>query len=381
MLRIKTLVVSAVFIILGGFSPPGAWGVEPEYEEGADRKVFWHGYGELHYNIPKTGSQLPSGSDSARMDFHRMVWGLSYHFDDRVSLHTEVDFEHAAQEMELEFAYLDFLVRPAFNVRAGAVLMPVGPLNEFHEPTLFYSVERPYVQAYIIPTTWGEGGVGAFGSLPGGFRYRLYGVSGLDAAMFTNPSQGIRPGRGKLDNANSEDLAVVGRLEYLGIPGLEAGGSFYWGGADTAKNPDLGGAAVRILEGDVRLRKAGFDLRGVLAQVVLDDAEKINAEANNSANGKEMLGWYLEGAYDLLGLLAPDLDQSLVGFVRYEDFDTQKSMPTGYTADARNDREVITGGLAYYPISNVAVKADVEVWKDGTDASASRFNLGAAYEF
>ena len=89
-------------------------------------RLSWHGYGELHYNNPE-GSGVPDDADAAIMDFHRMVWGLSYQFNDRISLHTEVDFEHAATEIELEFAYLDFLLTPAFNLRAGSMLMPVGP--------------------------------------------------------------------------------------------------------------------------------------------------------------------------------------------------------------------------------------------------------------
>ena len=96
-------------------------------EEGGElgQRLSFHGYGELHYNDPR-GSTVPKGSDVAQMDFHRMVWGLGYHFNDRISLHTEVDFEHAARELELEYAFLDFLINQAVNVRAGAMLMPVG---------------------------------------------------------------------------------------------------------------------------------------------------------------------------------------------------------------------------------------------------------------
>lgn len=354
-------------------------GREADGAEGGDHaggRVTWHGYGELHYNNPKTGSKVPKGSDPAAMDMHRMVWGLSYQFNDRISLHTEVDFEHAAQEMELEFAYLDFAITPAFNVRAGSLLMPVGPLNEFHEPPLFYSVERPYVQAYIIPTTWQEGGAGVFGSL-GGLKYRVYLVSGLNAAKFS-PEQGLRPGRGRVNNAPSEDLAVVGRLEYVGLPGVNLGLSAYQGGANPAKNPAITGAGVRILEADARLRAAGLDLRGVVATVAVDAADQISAVTAKTI-GDQMLGWYVEAGYDVLRLFGRD--QSFVPFVRYEAFDTQRSVPAGLTADPTNDRTITTAGVAYYPIPDVAIKGDWENWKDGTDDSGNRFNLGVAYQF
>lgn len=341
-------------------------------------RLRWHGYGELHYNNPG-GSGVPDNADAAIMDFHRMVWGLSYQFNDRISLHTEVDFEHAATEIELEFAYLDFLLTPAFNLRAGSMLMPVGPLNEFHEPTLFYSVERPYIQRTIIPTSWQEGGAGIFGSVPAGLKYRLYVVSGLNAEDFTS-ANGIRNGRGHVAEAPSEDLAVVGRVEYVGIPGLEIGASLYQGGANVTKNPNLEEAGVGILEGDIRFRKAGVDLRGVVASIQIDGADQISV-VNGQTIGDEILGWYVEGAYDVLRLLARGSNQAVVGFVRYEDFNTQESVPTGFTADSANDRQVLTTGLAYYPIPDVAVKADVERWEDGTDASGTRVNLGVGYQF
>jgi hypothetical protein len=341
-------------------------------------KLSFHGYGELHFNSPE-GSGVPDDNNPAIMDLHRMVWGVSYQFNDRISVHTEVDFEHAATEIELEFAYLDFLVTPAFNVRTGSMLMPVGPLNEYHEPPLFYSVERPYVQRTIIPTTWQEGGVGIFGSVPAGLKYRVYLVSGLNAEGFT-ASNGIRNGRTHVAEAPSDEFAIVGRLEYVGLPGVDLGLSVYQGGANTTKNPALGDAGVGILEADARLRMAGLDLRGVVASINVDSAAEISTFTGEDV-GEEMMGWYLEAAYDFLKLLTPDSNQSVFAFIRYEDFDTQKSMPTGFTKNPANERQVMTVGVSYLPIPDVAIKADLESWEDGADNDGSRFNLGVGYQF
>jgi hypothetical protein len=94
-----------------------------------------------------------------------------------------------------------------------------------------------------------------------------------------------------------------------------------------------------------------------------------------------MMGWYLEAAYDVLKLMAPSTDQSVVAFLRYEDFNTQESMPSGFTEDPANDRQVTTVGVAYFPIPDVALKADLENWEDGADNDGSRFNLAVAYQF
>ncbi len=372
--------------------------MKPEGELKLPGKLSFHGYGELHYNSNKADANVPAetGKDSAaRIDFHRMVWGLSYHYNDRISVHTEVDFEHAANEMELEYAYLDFLVNPAVNIRAGSMLMPVGPLNEFHEPPLFYSVERPYVQNAIIPTTWQEGGAGIFGSPLPGLKYRLYLVSGLNATKFSD-SSGIRGGRGKVAGGSGsvasvppvtgDELAVVGRLEYTALPGLTLGGSAYSGGANQEADPVLDGVGVTILEADIRYRKFGLDLTGVYTQIDIDDAEKINSKnslTGNKSIGEKLVGWYIEGAYDLLRPLALKSEKRLMAFVRYEQINTQDEVPTGFTANPKNDRQVITYGLAYYPIADVAIKADAEKWENeaATDNDGNRFNLAVAYMF
>ncbi|MCG3114741.1 MAG: hypothetical protein LLH30_03580 [Candidatus Manganitrophus sp. SA1] len=363
----------------GGRSLPPEPGVGEDQGEETTPRLTFHGYGEIHYNNPETGSTVPDGDAPAQMDSHRLVLGWSYAFSDWIQLHAEVDFEHAAQEMELEFAYLDFLIHPAFNVRGGVVLMPVGPLNEFHEPTLFYSVERPYVQAYIIPTTWQEGGAGIFGEPLPGLNYRVYLVSSLNAEGFTART-GLRSGRGKAAEAPSDDLAVVGRLEYVGIPGLDVGLSAYQGGANATNNPALGDASVGIWEGDVRVRMAGADLRAVYVQVNVDDADNISTVTSQTI-GEEMIGWYVEGAYHFLRLIAPRSPYDAVVFVRWEAFNTQEQVPSGLTADPTNDRQVLTYGLAYYPDPQVAVKIDREVWEDEADNDGSRFNVGLAFMF
>jgi len=110
-------------------------------------EISFHGYGEIHFN-----NSLEDGG-TAKMDFHRMALGWMVPLSETIIFDGEIDFEHAATELELEYAKIDFLFNEAFNLRAGAMLMPIGSLNEFHEPVNYYSVERPYLHKYIIPTS------------------------------------------------------------------------------------------------------------------------------------------------------------------------------------------------------------------------------------
>lgn len=336
-----------------------------------EQKIHFHGYGELHYN-----STTEEGKND-KMDFHRMVLGWMYHFNDWVVLDTEVDFEHAASEMELEYAHLSFLLSDAFNVRMGSMLMPVGYLNEFHEPPLFRSVERPYVQKNVIPTTWQEGGIGIFSSSAPELNYRLYLVGGLDASKF-KASSGIRKGRGRVASAKADDLAVVGRVEYEKIPGLQLGASGYLGDAAQG-NSELGNATVSILEGDIRYRWKVFELTALIASIRVDDTDKINA-LTDEVIGERIFGWYAEAAYHFGRSFLPE-GQDIALFARHEQFDTQERVIASLTADPANDREVTTFGLVYYPVPEVALKVDLENWENGAGSTWHQFNFGVAYMF
>jgi len=138
-----------------------------EEDEDLLGKLQFHGYGELHYNNPKIDT-MSSGAGNV-IDVHRFVLGWEYEFTENLRVEAELDYEHAAKELELEEAYLEYDLLPAVSLRVGTVLMPVGPLNETHEPPLYYSVERPYVERYIIPTTWQENGLGVAGRPSEGF--------------------------------------------------------------------------------------------------------------------------------------------------------------------------------------------------------------------
>src|SRR5882672_11611623 len=156
-------------------------------EDGEDLlgKLQFHGYGEFHYNNPRIDT-MSSGAGNV-LDVHRFVLGWEYEFTENIRVEAELDYEHAAKELELEEAYLEYDLLPALSLRVGTLLMPVGSLNETHEPPLYYSVERPYVERYIIPTTWQENGAGVVGQTSKGrVRYRAYVTAGLDAVKITS---------------------------------------------------------------------------------------------------------------------------------------------------------------------------------------------------
>ena len=176
---------------------------------GITRGVSLAGYGELTYeNFKGTKDDgTPSGKRD-QADFLRSVIYLGYKFSDRVIFNSELEFEHASTgkggEASVEFAHLDFLLHPAANLRMGMVLIPMGWVNEQHEPVTFHGVLRPDVERFILPTTWRENGVGVFGEpLPGSglpllrhSRVESLGVLGGRGGAWRASERGAEPGRG-----------------------------------------------------------------------------------------------------------------------------------------------------------------------------------------
>ncbi len=340
------------------------------------------GYGELHYNEP-------DGSPHGLLDFHRFVLSVDHDFTEHLSLRSEVELEHtkveAGQsrggEIAVEEAFLEYRPSSWLGMRGGIILPPVGITNQTHEPPTFNSVERPSVETVIIPTTWSEAGAGIFGAPMGNLSYQLYVVAGLDAAGFT-AADGI--GGGKQDGFQSDasNPSLTGRVEWAAIDGVVLGGSFFAGNSSAA-NDSIGNAPVRLWSADARFSTGGFSLRWVGAVVTIGDGGLINRRfAEHVAD--RLYGYYLEGSYDILRVLTDTTAQRLNLFARYEKYDTQASLQDLPTA-SQYDRQDIIIGAAYFPVENVAIKADYVFLRNALNAglyrNTGRLDLGLGYSF
>jgi hypothetical protein len=370
----------------------GAFGLGPAAAKvyGLTRGVSIGGYGEVLYQNfdEKRDDGVPSDRTDT-IDLARAVFYFGYKFDDHFLFNSEIEYEHATTgegdeekgEVSVEFAYLDYLIRPALNVRAGLVLLPVGFVNELHEPPVFLGARRPDVEDRIIPTTWRELGFGAFGNA-GPFEYRAYVVNGLDAAGFEG-SDPLHEGRQGGSNARAEDFAVTGRLDFVGLPGLLVGASGYTGGSGQGREVDGRSidARVTLLDAHAEWRWRGIQARALTARGSIGDAAQVNALnglAGSESVGRRFLGSYVEAGYDLLfGRGAA----SFVPFARWETFNTQDEVPRGFEADPANDVRVWTFGLQYRPIPQVVVKADYQDVRNAVRTGVNQFNVALGWLF
>jgi hypothetical protein len=340
------------------------------------------GYGELLYqNFDSARDDGAASGRSDQFDLLRGVLYFGYKWNDRWLLNTEIEYEHAGSEVAVEFAYVDYLWRPQANLRAGLLLLPVGFINELHEPTVFLGANRPDVERLILPTTWRENGFGLFGDL-GPFTYRTYVVNGFRAAGFT--AGGLRGGRQSGHQARAEDLAWVGRLDFTGVPGLLVGGSAYVG--DSGQDLAAGGRQVdvgtTIFEGHVEWRWRGLEVRALGVQAGLDDVAGLNAAlglTGAQSVGEKLAGHYVQAGYDVLA--GRGGEQALIPYARWERYDTQEEVPAGFRANPANDVESLTLGVAYKPFDQVVFKADHQNYDNRAGTGVDQFNVLLGFIF
>ena len=289
---------------------------------------------EMHLNAP-----LDRVDGDPTLDFHRFVLLFSHSFSDRLRFVGELELEHAfvegledAGELELEQAYIDVLIKPSFNLRAGMLLVPVGIINERHEPPVFHGVERPFVDTVIIPTTWFDVGAGVHGRIGSSLAYRAYVMAPLDATEFT-ADEGLRGGIQKGSEANVRNVAITGRVEFTRVPGLTVGLSGWRG--DTGFNLPRLDPSVGVFELDARFRRRGFEARGQYARVFIGDAARLNDALTLSIGVSPNVARQLQGYYFEASQLfrVPRSQHEVAFFARFEDFDTQFKMPSRLSAD------------------------------------------------
>ncbi len=355
-----------------------------EVARGKKRRLAIGGYGEASF-------KSVVGDDSGQadtIDLTRLVLYLGYKFSDRWAFSSEIEFEHATTgeaaeekgEVSVEFAQIDGLFDPRLNLRAGLLLMPVGLLNEAHEPPFYHGNSRPEVERRIIPTTWRANGAGIFGSFSDRVTYRTYVVSSLDAVEFS--SSGIRDGRQSGSKERAEDFSWVGRVDFHPLSGVSFGASTYLG--NQGQNRTIAGKRrdvfAQLYEGHASVRTRGLELRGLAAVLELDDAGALSTEVGETI-AKRMVGYYVEAAYDVVQLFAPDRDDYLAPWVRYSRIDTQDDVPTGFTADESKNTELIEIGLTYKPIDRIALKLDYRTQNaQGVDLP-EELRIGGGFEF
>jgi hypothetical protein len=375
---LPAIVVAAALALLA----PGAALAQTASSATAESPTGLSGYMDFHFNKPEL--------EDGRLDFHRFVLLVTHRFSDRLRFVGELELEHGfvegledAGELELEQAYVDFLISRRFNIRAGMMLMPIGIINERHEPPVYYGVERPFVDTVIVPSTWFEAGAGVHGEVGRGWRYRAFVAAPLDARGFS-AEEGLRDGRQKGSESNIGRAAATGRIEYVGVRGLVAGASAWTGRSGFAFRPRFD-VPVTLGEIDARYTRGPLELRGQFAQIAISNTPALNDAMSRTVGVNPNIARTLRGFYGEAGYrIVPESSIGEVGvFVRYENFDTQFRMPDGYVPLKQFDRDATVFGVTYWPDPDIALKADYSAVRSqsSTIAAPNAFNIGLGWWF
>lgn len=335
-------------------------------------KLTIGGYGEIIYTNKKSKNESDNSvkGNEAKVDTLRHVVVLGYQFDPKWNLMSEIEIEHA-NSVYTEFLYLDYNKNDHLNFRAGLLPIPMGILNTKHEPTTFFSVNRPETEKIIMPTTWRENGLGIYGSY-GDFAYSAYLVNSLKGSSFTDSS--VRSGRQKGSKANADNHSYIGTINWSGISDLTLGAGAYIGEVNDGNEAHHNIYEVHGEWTINRLKLKALYTRAFIDAKTLNERNQLSGD---KSIGQEQEGGYVEAGYELFNKNS----ESLVVFSRYEMLNTQKKVPSGFKKNKENEKENITIGLNYKPMDQIVFKADYIVAKNKAKTGTDSINMGMGWNF
>ncbi len=363
------------------------------------------GYGEValtrnfysdnvyRYSHPADYKNDPS---HGRFDIPHAVIYLGYDFGKGWTLQTEIEFEHTGTgsavekeyteageweteiekggEVELEQFWIQKSFAPQFNVRIGHIVVPVGGLNNAHEPLNFFTVYRPEGEFTILPSTWHDTGVSLWGRASD-WRYEALVVAGLDAFMYDRDNF-VKHGAGSpYEFKVANRLGFAARIDNYSVQNLRLSLSGYYGqGMHNSYPNDMWNTRYADVKGHTLIGAFDFAYTGKYLTVrgnadwgYVSDAATIstvkrNLSSNNAPYRKTPVGQNafaagLEAGYDILHLCRSDAEQKLYLFGRYEYYDSY--IPAADQPDyPYTNRHRIAAGLNWLPIPQIAVKAE-----------------------
>jgi len=361
-------------------------------------KAIVGGYMDIQYRSQrKTSIENGFGGTTNGFDQQRFVPFIYADITEHVKMASELEIEHGIRETSdnelefgLEFAHIDYLVNEPFNLRAGILLLPIGKFNLLHDSPLNDLTDRPLVSQFIIPSTVSETGAGFYGTVYPGrtskLDYEFYvttGPCGYDKSgtPLVNETDGTRGARQRKCSASdgldlNNGKAVVGRVAYSPMLGVEVAGSGYYG--NSAPNGNYNPLSITAI--DWTLQRGPFEVIGEAAWAYArgnSRAIQTNTIGGGVAPGsllagiggnsgigippQRMNGFYIQGNYhfmpEFLTKLSPKRfgeGSTFTAVIRYDKVNTNQDDSNG--TGGWGNMEQISFGLNYRPIEDAVFK-------------------------
>lgn len=406
-----------------------------QHADTAGYKQFRIGsYGEMVANFKDYGINRLDGTSDGNVKTHRntisiprFIIALDYKFNSKWILGAEIEFESggtgSAMELEnrengeyetemekggevaLEQFHITRLILPAFNVRAGHLIVPVGLTNSHHEPINFFGTSRPQSETSILPSTWHSTGLEFFGSFGRGysaFDYQAMIVAGLNANGFDRDEWIVNGRQGFFEEDNFTSPGYVGRLDYRGVPGLRTGISMYYC-RDAGSNADkestyssVGRIPVAIATWDAQYQNKLITARANVIYGYIGNTAKLSYANSSLSNkspysrlvpvAKNVLSYGAEVGVNLATIVKGSMP-TIYPYARYEYYNPQYRGAATQTMDSRFEVSQWQFGLNWKALPNLVVKADYSTRQIGTNKmfgkgkynSENEFAIGVAY--
>lgn len=375
-----------------------------------------YGYGSFVYrNFDYLQNYQKDPDNRSQVDFERFVLSPRFLLTDTIKIVSEIEFEHGGTgttmeydtldefgefeaeieqggEVAVEEAYLDIYSKPWLSYRIGHMIIPVGLNTQRHLPTLQLASTRNVSETTILPDTWHESGIMAYGRFAEKYNYQAMVMTGLNSEFF-NSANWIQAGTQKqFETANADDLALALRVDYGDIVGSHIGASFYVGDSNDNRNKEQlsskGTVTIQEIHGvydenNIRLR-ALFLLGKLSASEAITKANNglPNAlEAKRSPVASEALAWFIESGYNIAPMLSHD--RAIIPFLRYDFVDSMYNTQGVVQDLARYERTTVTAGINYFITPTVVLKADYATTSNGDSSidDLSVFSMSAGFQF
>lgn len=397
------LLVAILMLAISGAFAQTSDSIKNLYQNSAEKlltangNLLIGGYGEVHYNQPFSSATINNGI----LDVHRLVMLLGYNFSSKTQFISEIEYEHVS-EVYIEQAFLQHKLNKFINLRAGLMLIPMGIINEYHEPTTFNGVERPLVDSKISPTTWREIGFGFSGNIiETSLKYQAYvvnGFNGFNGEGTLNGKNGFRNGRQKGAESFMSFPNFSAKIEYYGFKGLNLGLSGYFGKTQSTlydgidkkdvaaiAQADSSTTGVSMLGMDARYNLGGLQMRGQFYYSAISNTQQYNilTAENGVLNdlGSAMMGYYVEAGYNILKFSATS-KKELIPFIRFENYNTHFATEGSVLKNKAYNNNVLTSGITYKLAKGAVVKADLQFVKSEAATEFEKvFNAGVGIMF
>ena len=382
--------MAAVLLCLGAYAQQGR-----DWRSG----LTVGGYGEVALsrnfysdNVYKyAAATAHKGEQHGRFDIPHAVIYLGYDFGKGWSMQTEIEFEHlgtgSAVEREFEEAgeweseieqggeveLEQFWIQKSFFPQLN-VVVPVGGLNNAHEPLNFFTVYRPEGEYTIMPSTWHDTGISIWGKA-GSWRYEAMLVAGMDGMMFGRDNFVHNGAKSAFEYRVANNYGGAFRVDNTSVEGLRLSLSGFVGNTVNNTYPrenlsDQFNVKGTLLIGafDFVYKGHGIIARGNADYGYLGDAatlSKLKARRSGGdspyksspvASAAAAVG--AEAGYDILRLFPGRREANLYVFGRWEYYNSYipgEGDATGFDYTAKNR---IAVGLNWFPIPQIAVKCE-----------------------